>query len=213
MAFIVNSPPPGVVVSTVPTTKELSSRSLNSMPANLYKRRSLDGRRFLPTLNGFALDLNTARNVLADKFATGLNASIDAAQSPNQGGGGSSSQILPISSDNPAWDADNSDHNAVTVTSPTRTLTVPANNTGDLLLTCTLGYTTQYKINAGTWITFTNNTICNVANGNTLTLQALNVTAGNEVIITIIDNTTGQTIGSGDLTNAFIPIDREHGGH
>jgi hypothetical protein len=205
MAFSVNSPPPGVAVSTTPSTKELGSRSFNKQSASLYQRRSLNGRRFLPTLNGFPFDLNQTRNILADKFPSGLNSSIDAAQSPNTAS--TSSPISPISIDNPSFDQDNPNKNSVNIVSPTRTLTVPTNNTGDLLLQRTSGYTTQYKKNAGAWTTFLTNTIVNFANNDTLQFQTLSVDPQNDVQITIIDSNTGQTIGAGDLSNSYNPKD------
>lgn len=74
MAYTINDPPVGVVVSLNPSTQELAQRSNNTITR---LKRSLDGRSFKLFLNGFPLDQVTSRKALADVYPVGTDPNLD----------------------------------------------------------------------------------------------------------------------------------------
>jgi len=84
------------------------------------------------------------------------------------------------------------------VTSPTRTLTVPAGNPGNLLFTAGPG--AEYSKNGGAYASVTSGSGNPWANGDTLTFRFPSPTlAGTDVTIDVEDATAGDPVGQAFL--------------
>jgi hypothetical protein len=85
------------------------------------------------------------------------------------------------------------------VTSVTKTLTVPAGNSGDLLfhLTTAPTGTIGYSKNAAAFVNFTVDTTVNFANTNTLAFKLTG--GGDNAALTVTDVTTGGQVGTCSL--------------
>lgn len=87
------------------------------------------------------------------------------------------------------------------VTSPTRTLTVPAGSSGVLKFALlNTGFTDTYSKNGGTFTSYANNATVTFANNDTLAFKEANMISGDDQIITITDNVTGAAVGTCELT-------------
>lgn len=87
-------------------------------------------------------------------------------------------------------------------TSVAKTLTVPGGNPGNVLLHLTLAPsgTIQYVKNGGAGVTFSADTIVNFANTDTLAFKLIG--AGDIANISVIDNTTGTSIGTCSISTS-----------
>lgn len=84
-------------------------------------------------------------------------------------------------------------------TSADRALSVPGGNSGQVVLTfavATGSGTPQYRINSGTWTTFTSPTTINVSDTQTLGFRINGLGAGGEYDVTATDNDTNTQIGT-----------------
>lgn len=90
-----------------------------------------------------------------------------------------------------------------TITSATRTLTVPGGNPGslDLAFANITGGTFQYSKNGGAFTTFSNGADVTFANGDTLAFRVTSPSVpGGGGGITVTDNLRGTTVGTWDVT-------------
>lgn len=91
----------------------------------------------------------------------------------------------------------------VNITSGTRTLAVPAGNPGDVRFDVVdeTGRPRSYSKNGGSFTTFTHGTVVAFANGNTLAFKMSASGEGDELDLSIVDNTTSSVIGTCSLIN------------
>ena len=85
-----------------------------------------------------------------------------------------------------------------TITSPSRTMTVPGGNPGNVTLTKSAdsAATEQYQIDAGSFTSFSTGAVVAITNGQTLTFRMTGTAVTNLSTITVTDSTTGAAIGS-----------------
>lgn len=90
-----------------------------------------------------------------------------------------------------------------TISSATKTLTVPSGNPGSILLGLTTSgshtRTTQYSKNGGVFTTFLDGAVISVASTNTLGFQMTGAVSTDIMDISIGDNTTSVLIGTCEL--------------
>lgn len=86
-----------------------------------------------------------------------------------------------------------------TITSSTRTLTVPGNNSGNIRfedVSNTGGGAVEYSKNGGAFTALTSNDVVNFADTNTIQMRATTLPIGGEGRAKLVDVTTGKTIES-----------------
>lgn len=85
-------------------------------------------------------------------------------------------------------------------TSTTRTVSVPAGNSGQITFSTFIDVGTisniQYSKNAGAFTTFVENDVITFADGDTLAIRTNGNGAGESRTFTLTDQTTGRTIGT-----------------
>lgn len=92
-----------------------------------------------------------------------------------------------------------------TITSPTRTVTVPAGNSGSLAFGgfAMIGTVTpQYSKNGGAFTTFADGDVVVFASGDTLAFRITGATSGEALSFTILDNSTLRILDTVDLVSS-----------
>lgn len=91
-----------------------------------------------------------------------------------------------------------------TITTVSRTLTVPSGNPGMIQLNISpTGCSQQYKINTGLFTGFANGAVISITNGDSLIFRITGSGSGSTSIGGVDDNTTGANVALVDIENTL----------